>query len=462
VIESRATWIVSALFLFAGSFLALPWTKRRYIQYCFAFVAFSAFFTLGPRAAYVVLGAGAAGAIVQLVRARVRFVRAPMETLDRIAALLVAAVALSLAMFVTHAARTWLGAATYPLPFATSLDCARFLATLVFMYLVFTTTKEAALFVLPRHRHDADDAQQGVETSTSLYALGGIVAAPMQFAAYAVYARNAVISWACVMSWSFLVNAVVAREVARMRRIGELVRELGAKERMAAIGEVTARIVHQTRHQLGLIGISVHRIERRLASLSEADAAVVREELDKLGEVQLELRRMLTGDLKGEAMIERAEERDAQTERSSYAGIARAVAASLERLASSRGVCVEVQPGPASELLAPHDPKNVSHGLFNVLENAIVAARAGVRVDAEARGRELVVSVLDDGPGMDPQLLLRALEPFVTTKADGMGMGLAIARAAAAEEGGALRLANRDEGGLRVDFVFPLEGGAAP
>jgi signal transduction histidine kinase len=284
--------------------------------------------------------------------------------------------------------------------------------------------------------------------------LGGIVGAPMQFAAYAVYARDAIVAWACVMLWSLLVNAVIAREVARMRHVGVLMRELGAKERLAAIGEVTARIVHQTRHQLGLIGITVHRIERRISALPDADAAVVRGELAKLGEVQEELRRMLARDLRGDSAAEPPQPR-APAESESYASIARAVASRLEALAASRGVSVDTEQLSAADAFAPRDPENVAQALFNVIENAIVAARRDVRVDAATRDGGLVLSVVDDGPGMQRDVLARATEPFVTTKPDGTGMGLAIARAVIGEEGGALRMANGQGGGLCVEMIFP-------
>lgn len=55
-------------------------------------------------------------------------------------------------------------------------------------------------------------------------------------------------------------------------------------------------------------------------------------------------------------------------------------------------------------------------------------------------------------------VLRQAVEPFVTTKPDGTGMGLAIAHAAVREEGGVLRLVNRPRGGLRVDFLIPSGG----
>jgi signal transduction histidine kinase len=135
----------------------------------------------------------------------------------------------------------------------------------------------------------------------------------------------------------------------------------------------------------------------------------------------------------------------------------RAVVARLEGLAASRSVRVDVRGLDAADARAPRDAENVAHALFNVLENAIVAARREVRVAATARGGDLLVTIADDGPGMAPDLAARALEPFVTTKADGTGMGLPIARAAVGEEGGSLRITNVPEGGLSVDFVFPSQ-----
>ena len=448
---SYATEAICGAMLLLGSFFSFPWTRRRYIHYCFAFVAFAAYFAMGPRAAVIVIVAGAVGALSQIVVGRDR-----PEGGDSVASLLAATAAAAFGMLVTHAARWALGMREYPLSFGRPGDVGRFTLSLAILYVVFSTTKEALILVRRRLLGAREETQPGTETNTSLYTLGGIVGAPMQFAAYAVYAKDAIVAWACVMLWSLLVNAVIAREVARMRHVGVLMRELGAKERLAAIGEVTARIVHQTRHQLGLIGITVHRIERRISALPDADAAVVRGELAKLGEVQEELRRMLTRDLRGDSASEPPLP-SATAESESYASIARAVAARLEALAASRGVSVDTGELAAADAFAPRDPEIVAQALFNVIENAIVAARRGVRVDAATRDGGLVLSVVDDGPGMQRDVLARATEPFVTTKPDGTGMGLAIARAAVGEEGGALRLANGQSGGLRVEMIFPAQ-----
>jgi signal transduction histidine kinase len=67
----------------------------------------------------------------------------------------------------------------------------------------------------------------------------------------------------------------------------------------------------------------------------------------------------------------------------------------------------------------------------------------------------LEVEVRDQGPGIsDPD---RIFEPFYTTKADGMGMGLAICRSIIEGHGGRVRAENPAGGGAAVAFILPVQ-----
>ena len=71
-------------------------------------------------------------------------------------------------------------------------------------------------------------------------------------------------------------------------------------------------------------------------------------------------------------------------------------------------------------------------------------------------GNEQRIEVRDRGPGMSETVLTQAVLPFYSTKRNGTGLGLALAREIAEAHGGRIRLANREDGGLAVLLALPL------
>lgn len=73
------------------------------------------------------------------------------------------------------------------------------------------------------------------------------------------------------------------------------------------------------------------------------------------------------------------------------------------------------------------------------------------------------ISVTDTGPGMTPDVLDRAAEPFFTTRpvGQGSGLGLSMAKGFATQSGGRLVLSNREEGGFRAAIELPVSGPAS-
>ncbi len=115
-------------------------------------------------------------------------------------------------------------------------------------------------------------------------------------------------------------------------------------------------------------------------------------------------------------------------------------------------------PLPALRLRA--HPVALRRIVDNLVGNAL---RYGLRarVGMTTRGPEVEIHVDDDGPGLPPERIARAFEPWVRL-ADGEkrldhghGIGLAIARELAERDGGSLTLINRPQGGLRALLVLP-------
>jgi two-component system sensor kinase FixL len=84
--------------------------------------------------------------------------------------------------------------------------------------------------------------------------------------------------------------------------------------------------------------------------------------------------------------------------------------------------------------------------------------RLAVRVARRAGSVE--VAVMDNGPGISATALPRLFESFFTTKKDGMGLGLPLARSIVEAHGGRIWAEGRPEGGAAFRFTLPTEPSA--
>jgi signal transduction histidine kinase len=102
---------------------------------------------------------------------------------------------------------------------------------------------------------------------------------------------------------------------------------------------------------------------------------------------------------------------------------------------------------------------------MNVLDNALDAVDLGghVSVTAKPEGHSLVVRVIDDGPGIPPEIQGQVFDPFFTTKApgEGTGLGLEIARTHLRGRGGDMDFDSRP-GRTEFRISLPLAAAAAP
>lgn len=108
------------------------------------------------------------------------------------------------------------------------------------------------------------------------------------------------------------------------------------------------------------------------------------------------------------------------------------------------------------------DPTQIQQVLVNLVQNAIQAQlecppdERHILIQSHAEGEELLVEVIDAGPGFGETVPERAFEPFFTTKASGLGLGLAIARSIIQAHAGRLWAENHERGAA-VCFTLPLD-----
>jgi C4-dicarboxylate-specific signal transduction histidine kinase len=71
------------------------------------------------------------------------------------------------------------------------------------------------------------------------------------------------------------------------------------------------------------------------------------------------------------------------------------------------------------------------------------------------------MTVRDFGPGVPSAVLATLFQPFTTTKADGMGIGLALSQRIAAAHGGSINVTNNPDGGATFQLTVPMAGASA-
>ena len=105
------------------------------------------------------------------------------------------------------------------------------------------------------------------------------------------------------------------------------------------------------------------------------------------------------------------------------------------------------------------DPEQIEQALINLLRNAEQAlanqqdGEIKLLAYLNQRGR-ITIEVCDNGPGIEKGILNKVFVPYFTTKPDGSGIGLALARQIMAYHGGSIRATNREQGGASFKLTF--------
>lgn len=271
------------------------------------------------------------------------------------------------------------------------------------------------------------------------YLLPTVGGAPVVVATVALYRPDEPWPALAVLLWCLPLYAACRFDLHQQNLGRQLRRDAETRRRLAAIGEVTTRIVHQSRHHAGLMGWSIHRLRRLLGDPSSAAVRAAREELDALAAAKQRIQEAFETELPAGRHPATTAVRTRPTD---LGTMVREIGDDLAGKARDRNLTVSTAVDEVAGSLAAPAP-TLREAVFNILDNALDAAVERVEVTVAADAGHATVTVTDDGagpPGDEPQQIL---EPFFTTKADGTGMGLTIADALVAELGGELRLERR-------------------
>jgi signal transduction histidine kinase len=240
-----------------------------------------------------------------------------------------------------------------------------------------------------------------------------------------------------------LVDDITEQERLRAR--------LTQAERLAAVGELATGLAHEIRNPLAAILNATTLLEQE-------ETLTPDERVSILEAVKQEARRLNTT-LSDFLLFARP--RELKRQWADIRHVVEHVAALLqEERTRPDGVQVDVRVDPAVPAFA-FDPDQLTQVLWNIARNGVEAMDGHGRLilDVARRNGEVLIAVVDTGPGIPPEERWRIFQPFFSKKPGGTGLGLAIAQRIISAHGGRIDLESLPGQGSRFTICLPVGEG---
>ena len=227
-------------------------------------------------------------------------------------------------------------------------------------------------------------------------------------------------------------------------------------QRDAAWGEVARRLAHEIKNPLTPIQLSAERLQHKLSSkLNADDAHMLQRATDTIVNQVSAMKTMVN----------------------EFSEYARAPSANLSKLNLNKlikdvsvlyeNTSTETAQAKITYSLAADLPdikgdatmlRQVLHNLMQNAQDALKQADSpSILVQTSCDDANIKLIVKDNGQGFPADLLMRAFEPYVTTKAHGTGLGLAIVKKMIEEHHGQIKIENNPTGGACITIVLPID-----
>jgi nitrogen fixation/metabolism regulation signal transduction histidine kinase len=234
------------------------------------------------------------------------------------------------------------------------------------------------------------------------------------------------------------------------------VTDLAQAQRDAAWAEVARRLAHEIKNPLTPIQLSAERLEHKLAAkLSGPDQETLKRGARTIIAQVAAMKHMVD-----DFAIYARQPRPGTMQSVDLAGLLQDVLALYDNLRPHLTLSLPPEP-----IIIHGEPTRLRQVFHNLLQNAIdaqaEAAEPRYEITLGTHGQTVALAIADAGSGFADDVLHRAYEPYVTTKAKGTGLGLAIVKKIIEEHGGHVELANRAPRGACVTLSFPRAAGTA-
>jgi signal transduction histidine kinase len=213
----------------------------------------------------------------------------------------------------------------------------------------------------------------------------------------------------------------------------DLLAQQSRVERLSTFGQLVGSIGHELRNPLGVMETSLFILRNRTKCDERATKHV-----ERIGEQLLIANSIITD------LLDMIREKPLAKERLALAQVIEAAAAAV-----SRPERVDLQLDGLNDVPEVEgDASQLRQVFVNLIDNAVHAAgeQGSVWVRARADKAQVEVAVEDSGKGLDPAIRARLFEPLITTKAKGIGLGLALVKRIVERHGGTVGYAPGDKG----------------
>ncbi len=239
----------------------------------------------------------------------------------------------------------------------------------------------------------------------------------------------------------FIGSVHVVRDISELKNLRE---KLVMSEKMAALGEVAAKVAHEIRNPLVSIGGFAQRLEKKLQGNLKEYAGIIVKEVTRLEGILKEI----LGFVK-EVRLSR--------ENISLNVLVDDVLKLMASDIKDRGIVLVRDYGPSPELFI--DPNRVKEAIVNIITNAIqsITGTGSIYIRTYTEKNDAVLEIKDTGRGISEEDRVFIFNPFFTTKPSGTGLGLAITHKIIQEHNGSIEVESEIDRGSIFKIFIPIK-----